>query len=44
MLTGNPRRRSTLAKTFVNARVGRLGMALTAREVESTPAGRGQYG
>ena len=29
-----PRRYGRLAKTFVNARLGRLGMRLTAREVE----------
>jgi radical SAM superfamily enzyme YgiQ (UPF0313 family) len=44
MLHGPGRPLPALAKAFVNARVGRLGMALTAREVESTPAGRGQYG
>lgn len=44
MLQGRGRALPALAKAFVNARVGRLGMALTAREVESTPAGRGQYG
>lgn len=31
-----------LAKAFVNARVGRIGMALTRKELESAPAGRGQ--
>jgi radical SAM superfamily enzyme YgiQ (UPF0313 family) len=44
MLHGPGRPLPALAKAFVNARVGRLGMTLTAREVESTPAGRGQYG
>jgi anaerobic magnesium-protoporphyrin IX monomethyl ester cyclase len=33
-----------LAKAFVNARVGRLGMTLTANEVETVAAGRGQHG
>ena len=31
-----------LAKTFVNARIGRLGMLLTKGEIEQDPAGRGQ--
>jgi radical SAM superfamily enzyme YgiQ (UPF0313 family) len=30
------------ARAFVNARIGRVGMALTKRELEHDPAGRGQ--
>jgi len=44
MLHGRPAGPVRLAKAFVNARVGRLGMAVTAREVETAAAGRGQYG
>ena len=33
-----------LAKAFVNARIGQAGMRLTASEVETAPAGRGQFG
>jgi radical SAM superfamily enzyme YgiQ (UPF0313 family) len=35
----NPKK---LVKAFINARIGRLGMALTAHQVETAPAGRGQ--
>jgi radical SAM superfamily enzyme YgiQ (UPF0313 family) len=31
-----------IARAGVNARIGRIGMALSGREVESSPAGRGQ--
>ncbi len=31
-----------LTKAYINSRIGRLGMRLTHREVESNPAGRGQ--
>jgi len=31
-----------IARTFVNSRIGRVGMALTKKELESAPAGRGQ--
>ena len=31
-----------LAKAYVNARIGRIGMALTSKEIEQQPAGRGQ--
>ncbi len=31
-----------LAKAIVNAKIGRLGMVLTKREIETKPAGRGQ--
>ena len=37
--TRNPLKK---AKAFVNSRIGRVGMALTQREVEQQPAGRGQ--
>lgn len=43
MLHGGRKGLVPLAKAFMNARVGRLGMALTEREVETVPAGRGQY-
>jgi hypothetical protein len=42
MLAAPRRDLRKLAKAYVNARVGRAGMALTARELESRPAGRGQ--
>ncbi|HUS16629.1 MAG TPA: radical SAM protein [Chloroflexia bacterium] len=44
MLHGRPAGPVKLAKAFVNAQVGRAGMALTASEVETAAAGRGQYG
>jgi hypothetical protein len=31
-----------IARTFVNARIGKAGMALTKKELETAPAGRGQ--
>jgi radical SAM superfamily enzyme YgiQ (UPF0313 family) len=31
-----------VARAFVNSRIGRIGMALTQREIERRPAGRGQ--
>ena len=31
-----------MAKAYVNSRIGRVGMALTKRELEHDPAGRGQ--
>ena len=36
------RKVAKLAKAYVNARIGRVGMRLTQRELESAPAGRGQ--
>jgi hypothetical protein len=44
MLNGQPANPVKLAKAYVNARVGRIGMTMTAREVETVAAGRGQYG
>jgi anaerobic magnesium-protoporphyrin IX monomethyl ester cyclase len=44
MLNGQPASPVKLAKAYVNARVGRIGMTMTAREVETVAAGRGQYG
>ncbi len=42
MLTHRRYNLKKLAKAFVNVHIGRLGMALTRREVETAPAGRGQ--
>ena len=42
MLNAPGRDTKKLAKAFVNAKVGRMGMALTGRELETNPAGRGQ--
>lgn len=40
----NARKRDVkkIARAFVNSRIGRIGMALTYRETEKQPAGRGQ--
>lgn len=38
----SPRKVGKLAKAYVNARIGRAGMAVTQREIETAPAGRGQ--
>jgi radical SAM superfamily enzyme YgiQ (UPF0313 family) len=42
MLKRKERNVKRLAKAAVNARIGRIGMSLTKRELESAPAGRGQ--
>lgn len=42
MLKSKPRSVRRIAKAFVNARIGRIGMALSLREKELAPAGRGQ--
>ena len=39
---GKPSDARAIAKAFVNARIGRLGMVLTKGEIEQDPAGRGQ--
>lgn len=36
------RKLGKLTKAYVNARIGRIGMRLTQRELETVPAGRGQ--
>ena len=42
-LTNTPRPKlRKVAKAYANARIGRLGMRITARELERAPAGRGQ--
>ncbi len=38
----SPRNIGKLAKAYVNARIGRMGMTLTRNEIETAPAGRGQ--
>lgn len=42
MMKANKRDVRKVARSFINARVGRLGMELTRRELEQAPAGRGQ--
>jgi radical SAM superfamily enzyme YgiQ (UPF0313 family) len=42
MLNGKPRSVRRIVKAFLNARIGRVGMALTINEQERAPAGRGQ--
>jgi anaerobic magnesium-protoporphyrin IX monomethyl ester cyclase len=42
MLKKKERNVKRLAKAAVNARIGRIGMSLTKKELESAPAGRGQ--
>lgn len=39
---GGVRKLGKLAKAYINARIGRTGMRLTQRELETSPAGRGQ--
>lgn len=40
--TPTPRKLGKLARAYINARIGRTGMSLTTREIETVPAGRGQ--
>lgn len=42
MLKSKPRNVKRIAKAFINSRIGRVGMALSMREKELAPAGRGQ--
>ncbi|HYP20740.1 MAG TPA: radical SAM protein [Chloroflexia bacterium] len=42
MLKSRPRNVRRIARAFVNSRIGRIGMALSMREKELAPAGRGQ--
>lgn len=42
MLKSRPRNVRRIARAFINSRIGRIGMALSMREKELAPAGRGQ--
>ena len=42
MLKRGPRNVRRIARAFVNANIGRIGMSLTSHQTEKTPSGRGQ--